>query len=332
MTKQQDVKFSNFPGRNTPLLDRPFGNASPGCFVFARNIEGLDLNFPAVVNELEAADESYSRDGAQWSLGNVATPLVIRRYSTLDKEQIKLANEIVRGSVEHLAILRALGDSDLRNIPSRVGIEATVILKGEKFIVGNHTDRRVNPTRSPIPYSGFAVSPNSNSLTVEEQIREALKDMFYKQFGLSLDTDNDRIKIHTIYTLGRRLQTQIACTVDLRDTDFIKDDFVRGSAAAVEGHAAETGRHSGLEFLDWNEDTINRFASSHSFRSTKQNLSSVFLAAAADGIISEEKAMEYIGARSAFTELEIARIPELNELLHHSSFSEPQPVDLGPAR
>lgn len=314
MTKHQDVKFSEFPGRNTPLLDRPFGNASPGCFVFAHNPRGLDLNFVPIQDELEPANGDYDIDSPQWALGRAKNPLIKKRYSTLDVAQRKYAEEIVRGSTEHKEILDAFIHKDLCNVPSRLGVEATIILSsanGDVILVGNHNDRVVNPTRSPIPCGAFAVTDGVESSAQELLIR-AICEITFKQLGIIQAQVGDQTKIHSIYTLSRRLQTQIACTIDLRNSGVLTDAIDK---YIDRGNASFNSRYSGLEYLSWDALTVERFAASNCFRSTKQNLSSVFLAAAADGLIPEEKAYEYIGARSATNELAIASNTDLNTLL-----------------
>ncbi len=328
----KDVKFTEFPGRNTPLLDRPFGNASPGCFIFARSATGLNLQFPPVPTDVEPANKSYARDGLQWALGDPNSPLTAKRYSTLAIAQKHYAEEVKRGTDEHRTILSALGSREMRNIPSRVGIEATIILDGDVFVVGNHTDLKVNPTRSPIPYSGFAVSENAGSTMLDDQIAGAVMEMSRKQLSLPEESVLDGLTIHTIYTLGRRLQTQIACTIDLRGTGITQDDIVEGYRQAEEGLTNPKGRHYGVEFLNWDTDTIERFAGSHSYRPTKQNLSSVFFAAASDGLISEEQALEYVGARSAEIEHGIASNGPLNQLLDQGSFAVNAVSELGPGQ
>lgn len=323
MAIKHDAKFVQFPGRNTPpLLDFPFGNASPGCFIFARNPEGLALDFPVDIgdpNDLPPASTAYRIDNFQWALGDTTTPLILKRYSQLHEFQLRLGEEIQRGDHEHLAILSALRHQDLRVTPSRIGIEATVLFReGETdyFVVGNHTDLKINPTRSPIPHAGFAPkrTPEEGE-TVQDLIEDAVVDMCINQLGLQHPLVEGNIVIHTIYTLGRRLQTQIAVTVDLRDQDVTRATIEFGHRDALEGPQNPSSRHSGIEILTWDEDTIERFAGSHSWRSTKQNLSSVFLAAASDGIISEEAASQYVGARSATTELILAGNTHINTLL-----------------
>lgn len=330
MAIKPDVRFTNFPGRNTPLLDTPFGNASPGCFIFARNASGLSLQFSPVIGEVEPQDKSYAHDALQWALGNTNTPLTIKRYSTLDTAQKRYAEKVKRGSDEHRAILSALDSREMSNIPSRVDVEATIILDGDFFVLGNHTDLKVNPTRSPIPHSGFAVSEEAITQTLEEQIATAVVEMSHKQLSLADDAVRNGLTIHTIYTLGRRLRTQISCTIDLRGTGITQEDIARGYEQAEEGASNPKGRHYGVEFLKWDADTIERFAGSHSYRPTKQNLSSVFFAAAGDGLISEENALEYVGARSAAMEHGIASNGPLNELLDQGSFNLSAVSELGP--
>lgn len=218
----------------------------------------------------------------------------------------------------------------MSNIPSRVDVEATIILDGELFVLGNHTDVKVNPTRSLIPHSEFAVSEVAIEQTLEEQITAAVVEMSRKQLSLAENVVREGLTIHTIYTLGRRLRTQISCTIDLRGTGITQEDIAQGYEQAEEGSSNPKGRHHGVEFLDWNADTIERFAQSYSYRSTKQNLASVFFAAAGDGLISEDKALEYVGARSAQTKLDIASNGPLNRLLDEGAFNLPAVSELGP--
>lgn len=112
MAIKRDVRFTNFPGRNTPLLDLPFGNASPGCFIFARNASGISLQFSPEIGEVEPSNDNYTHDALQWALGNVNAPLIVRRYSTHAIAQWRYAEEVKRGSDEHRAILTALGSRD----------------------------------------------------------------------------------------------------------------------------------------------------------------------------------------------------------------------------